>query len=193
MKTKSLFIAALVTVGAAMSAFGKEEPTNKGLAVVAVKGSEVFKVIYKGDGASRVKLNVYNASSEVVFSESFAAVEGFIRPLNFKGLQSGEYTIELVDATGKKIEKLTYQPAKSGKNIHISKLGNDDGKYMIAMASTGSEDITVKIFDAQNNLIHTEVKTVDGGFAQLYTVKNITGAVTFEVSDASGNRKVATF
>src|SRR5688572_9254704 len=140
MKTKSLFIAALVTVGAAMSAFGKEEPTNKGLAVVAVKGSEVFKVIYKGEGSSRVKLNVYNSSAEVVFSESFSGVEGFIRPLNFKGLQSGEYTIELVDATGKKVEKLNYQPAKSDKNIHITKVGSQEGKFMIAMASTGSGD-----------------------------------------------------
>lgn len=193
MKTKSLFIAALVTVGAAMSAFGKEEPTNKGLAVVAVKGSEVFKVIYKGEGSSRVKLNVYNASAEVVFSESFSGVEGFIRPLNFKGLESGEYTVELVDATGKKIEKLNYQPVKADKNIHITKVTSQEGKFLVAMANTGSEDITVKIFDGQNNLIHTETKAIDGGFAQVYTVKNVKGALTFEVSDATGTVKVATF
>ena len=75
MKTKSLFIAALVVVSASVAAFGKEEPTsNKGLAVVPVKGSEVFKVIYKGETTGRVKLNVYNTESILVYSEVVTVV-----------------------------------------------------------------------------------------------------------------------
>src|SRR6188768_3753575 len=114
MKTKSLFIAALVVVSASVAAFGKEEPTsNKGMAVVPVKGSEVFKVIYKGEAAGRVKLNVYNTESKLVFSETISGTDGFIRPLNFSGLTAGEYTIELVDALGKKSEKVSYnKPVK---------------------------------------------------------------------------------
>ena len=70
MKTKSLYIAALIVMAGAVTAVGKDEPRNAGLAVVPVKGSEVFKVIYKGESATKVKLNIYNSSSQVIFSET---------------------------------------------------------------------------------------------------------------------------
>src|SRR5262245_6923614 len=115
MKIKSLLIAALVTVSAV--AFGKDEPA-KGLAVVPVKGTEVFKVIYRGENAGKVKVNVYNASAQVVYSETFASVDGFILPLNFAGLQSGAYTVELVDAAGKKTETISLSRYETAKNVH---------------------------------------------------------------------------
>jgi len=193
MKTKSLFIAALVVVSASVAAFGKEEPTsNKGLAVVPGKGAEVFKVIYKGETAGRVKLNVYNTQSKLVFSEVINGTDGFIRPLNFTGLEHGEYTIELIDASGKKTEKVSYnKPVK--KNVHISKIANEEGKFLVAVSGKGSEVVNVNIYDASNNLVHSESKIVNGDFAQLYTVKNITGTLTFEVSGASGDAKVVSF
>src|SRR6478609_6234017 len=124
MKTRSLFIAALVVFSAAVSAIGKEEPSKAGLAVVPVKGKEVFKVIYKGENAGKVKLNIYNSTGEVVFTETLASVEGFIRPLNFSGLQSGDYTVELIDASGKRVEKISYAPKVSSfdKNVRVIKM-----------------------------------------------------------------------
>lgn len=192
MKTTSLFIAALVVVSAA---FGKEEPTsNKGLAVVPVKGSEIFKVIYKGETAGRVKLNLYNVNGIMVFSESFSGTDGFIRPLNFKGLEAGEYTIELVDASGKKTEKVSYNKSASAstKNIHVSKVSESD-KYLLAVVGGGSEEIRVNIYDGGNNLLHTETKVVDGDYAQLYSLKNVNGTVTFEVTGKDGIVKTASF
>lgn len=190
MKTTSLFIAALVVVSAA---FGKEEPSsNKGLAVVPVKGSEVFKVIYKGETAGRVKLNIYNVNGSVVFTESFSGTDGFIRPLNFKGLESGEYIIELVDASGKKTEKVSYSKSASTKSIHVSKVTESD-KYLLAVAGAGSEEIRVNIYDGSNNLVHSETKMVNGDYAQLYSLKNVTGTVTFEVTDKDGIVKTASF
>jgi ribosomal protein S8 len=190
MKTKSLFITALVIIGAFASAVGKDEPRNAGLAVVPVKGSEVFKVIYRGETAGKVKLNVYNSESKIIFSETLTS-EGFIRPLNFTGLESGEYTVELIDATGKKVEKVSYKSAKTNKYIHISKLA-DGNKFMVAVANPGNSQINVRIFDAQNNLLHSEVREVSSDFAQLYSVKSLLG-VTVEVSDSTGNVKTIRF
>ncbi|HEY9049130.1 MAG TPA: hypothetical protein VIN08_24685 [Ohtaekwangia sp.] len=194
MKTRSLFIAALVVVSATVAAFGKEEPSNKGLAVVPVKGAEVFKVIYKAENAGKIKLNIYNTKSEMVFTETFNGTDGFICPLNFTGLSAGEYTVELIDATGKRTEKINYKPADaSAKNVHISKLANENGKFLVSVSSTGNEQINVKIYDAANNLVHSENKSIDGNFAQLYTVKNVTGSLTFEVTDKAGNTKTVRF
>lgn len=192
MKTKSLYVAALMVLAAAFTAVGKDEPGSLGLAVVPVKGSEVFKVIYKSENPSKVKLSVYNAASEVVFTETMSNVGGFIRPLNFSGLAFGEYTIELTDAAGKKTEKVYYQRAKSAANVHVSKLANNEGKYLLSVANGGKETITVKIFDETNNLVHVSTKEVSGDYAQLFSVKDMS-RVTFEISNNAGALKTVRF
>lgn len=183
MKTTSLYIAALLVIGSAVTAIGKDEPKSAGMAVVAVKGSEVIKVIYKGETPGKVKLNIYDAASQVIFSETRNSGEGFILPLNFSGLQFGEYTIELTDASGTKAEKINYQPATTTNNVHVSKL--NDGKFLLSVAN-GNEDINVKIFDAYNNLVHNSIKQVSGDFAQLYSFKNLSGSCTFEITNGAG-------
>jgi hypothetical protein len=111
MKTKSLFIAALVVFSSAIAFAGKDEPRKTGLAVVPVK-KEIFKIVYKSENVGRIKLNVYNEQGTVVYADAISGVDGFIRPLNFKGMESGKYTIELTDAAGKKTETVSYQAGK---------------------------------------------------------------------------------
>jgi len=107
MTTKSLFIASLLIVSASLSAFDKKNPVPaKSLEVVSVKGTEVFKVIYQSQRAGKVKLNIYNTESELVFSESFKNTDGFVVPVNFAALNAGEYTVELTDRNGKKTDKI---------------------------------------------------------------------------------------
>ena len=180
MKTKSLYFAALFVIGAAVSAVGKEEPSSTGMAVVAVKGSEVVKVIYKSETAGKVKLSVLDAASNVVFTETRTSNEGFILPLNFAGLESGQYTVQVVDAAGTKSEKFNYQPSAFTKNVHVAKTGAA-GKFVLSVINSNST-VDVKIYDANNNLVHTRSKEVSGDHAQLFSIKNFSGA-TFEITN----------
>lgn len=191
MNTKSLYVAALFTIGAAVTAIGKNEPGNAGMAVVSSSGSEIVKVIYKGENAGRVKLNIYDSKSKIVFTDTRNSAEGFILPLNFSALEFGEYTIELTDASGTRSEKINYQPAKSASNAHISSLG--DGKFLVSITSNGSEDINLKIYDNYNNLVHNTSTKVSGEFAQLYSIENLKGSCTFEITSKSGELANVTF
>jgi len=191
MKTRSLYFAALLVVSVAVTAVAKNEPTSASMAVVSVKGSEVVKVIYKSETAGKVKINVYDAANKLVFAGTRNNVEGFILPLNFSGLEYGQYTVELTDAAGTKTEKVSYQSA-STSNIHVSKLGQD-GKFLLSVTKTSNEDINVKIFDAYNNLVHDSTKQTEGDFAQLFSIKNFAGACTFEVTTGAGETTVVRF
>jgi hypothetical protein len=196
MKTKSLFFAALILVSAVASAAGKDEPRKTGMAIVPVKGSEVFKVIYRGESAGKVKMNIYNASAKLILTETFSGTDGFICPVNFAGLEAGEYTIELVDATGKKAEKVSFNTAKkSTKHVHVSKMTNVAGKYLLSVVSTSAaaDEINIKIYDAKNNLVHSETKEMKGDFAQVYKLNNLSGSYTFEVSDKAGKIRTIRF
>lgn len=190
MKTRSFFMAALLIAGAT-GAFAAAEPTAS-LAVISAKGSEVVKVIYKGT-TGKVKLNVYNNAGQIVFTETRQVQEGFIRPLNFTGLQAGEYTIELIDALGVQSEKISYQPVVTVKTmaVHVAKLP-ETGKFLLSVAAaqnTPNRNITIRIYDINNNLIHTSKREAVGDFAQVFNIQNVEGGYTFEV--AAGNESTS--
>jgi hypothetical protein len=191
MKTKSIYLAAFLLMSA-VATFGNENPTS-GIAVLSAKGKDVFRVIYKNETANDVKVKLYNSNDEIVHSASISQTSGFILPLNLSKLSFGEYRLELTDASGKRVEKIVYQNSKSVDNIRISKLTNDERKFIVSVISSKNEKVTVKIFDSYNNLLHNEVKNVSGNFAQVYTLKNLKGACTFEVSDDAGRVKTAQF
>ena len=195
MKTKSIYLAALFVMGVVVTTLGSDEPRKAGLVVVPMKGSETFKVIYKSENTNKVKLNIYNLNSQLIFSEVINESNGFILPLNFKGVAFGEYTLEVIDALGKKIERISYQPSavSVANNIRIAKISSNENKFLVSVVNPGTEKITVKIFDTYNNLVHNEIMNVEGNFAQVYSVKNLGGACKFEVSDATGNVKTAQF
>lgn len=63
----------------------------------------------------------------------------------------------------------------------------------MSVASPSASVLTVKIYNAEGLLIHSEVNSdVQVDFAKVYKVTNATG-VTFEVSDENGKVEVARF
>ena len=126
--------------------------------------------------------------------ETFNSTQGFIVPVNFAGLEAGEYTIELIDAAGKKVEKVTYGVKEVSKKIaHISNIDKANGKFPLSVVNTTAGEVSVKIYDAQNNLIHSETKVVTGDFAKVYKLNPAATSLTFEVSDNTGKIKTARF
>jgi hypothetical protein len=193
MNIKSLSIAMVALFSAAVSFAGNEDPSNTGLVVVPSKRNEIFKLIYKGESAGKVKVNIYSASGSLVFTETVRGLDGFIFPLNFGGLSTGEYTVEVTDASGTKIEKISYQPKQNFKQVHVSRISKDENKFIVAVANNGEEQISVSIFDDKNNLIHSESKNINGDFAQVYKLSNTSASYTFQVSDKAGNTKTISF
>ncbi|PZR40251.1 MAG: hypothetical protein DI538_04705 [Azospira oryzae] len=180
MKTKSILFAVIALV--ATTAFAQ---TTSKVAVINQKQAGTFKVIYEGASQGKVKMNIRNTSGETVFTEVINESNGFIRPVNFTGLEFGEYTIEIADGSNKLAQTVNYQPVAVAKNVHVAKI-NEEGKYLLAVANMGSEKINVRIFDGENNLVHNESVTVNGSLGLVYNLQKVSGAPTFEVTDNSG-------
>ena len=111
MRTKSIYLVALLLMGA-VATFGKDEPTSA-MAVLSAKGKDVFRVVYKTETATNVKVKLYNANGDIVHSSSVNNTKGFILPLNLGKLNYGDYRLELTDATvniSKKLPTKTQYP-----------------------------------------------------------------------------------
>lgn len=158
-----------------------------GVAVIK-KDAETYKLFYKADKAGGVKISILNSKQEIVFQESIKTEDGFVRPYNFGSLAEGDYTIEVVDASGKQVEKIHNYAEKSKKNFHIRKIKDED-KVVLSVSGKGSETISVRVYDALDNIIYNEDKEISGDFAQVYNLKNIKGGVTIEVSGENGETK----
>ena len=158
-----------------------------GVAVVK-KVANTYNLIYKAAKAGDVKVYILDSKNTVVFKESIKTTEGFSRPYNFEGLAEGEYTMEIVDNTGKQVEKIHNYATKVKKTFNVRKVNGDD-KLILSVSGKGTEIINVKIYDRTNTLVYNVDKEIVGDFAQLYNVKSLKGDFTFEVTGENGESK----
>lgn len=190
MKTTAIIFTALLAVMTSAIVYAND---GSGMTVISQKGSEIFKVIYKGGVSGKVRLNILDAQGKTIHTKIFAGLNGFILPVNFSGLQAGSYTIEVIDNKARYQEQVRYLPSSEMKSIHVSQLVREDGKYLLAVADAQDEAITIKIYDEKQRLVYNELKVLSGDFAQVYHIENTRGHYTFEVADSSGNRKYFNF
>jgi flagellar hook assembly protein FlgD len=187
MKTKLMVSALLVALVAGVAVAA--DPVGPKVVVLTQKESGMFKVIYEGVKAGKVNMKISNQDGEVVFNESVTGVNGFVRPVNFKGMAPGEYTIEVSDVSGKQIQKVNYEIEQTVNIVHVSKIAGES-KYLLAVAKGTEEKINVRIFDGSNNLVHNQNLVVSGNLGLVYNLKDVAGVPTFEVTDNTGNTKV---
>lgn len=182
MKTKSILFVAIAMIASSV-AFA-DEPSAPKLVVLSQKESGLFKVIYENAKSNKVKMTILDANGQAIYSESLKVTDGFILPVNFKGMATGEYTIEVADEKGKQIQRVVYGAAKGVQRIHVAKLNPNDSKYLLSVEKEG--DINVRIFDGANNVVHDQNVNVKGSLGLVYNLTAVSGAPTFEVTDNTG-------
>jgi hypothetical protein len=181
MKAK-LMLVAISLIGSAAFA---QESANPKFVVVNQNNPAIYKIIYTNPGASRVKLNIYKGTGEKVYSES-VSVDGFIRAVNFKSMNAGEYTVEMSDNTGTYSQKVNYVRATTQSAIHVSKIAKETDKYLLSVANSANSEISVRILDGDNNIVHTQSLAVNGSVGLVYDLASVSGKPTFEVTDSNG-------
>jgi hypothetical protein len=182
-KNYLLFVGVLVSTFALASVPGSPEPS--GLAVVK-KNETTFNLLYQSAGLSNVKVSILDAKGNEVFSESIKKTDGFIRPYNFSEMGKGDYTFCVEDKNGRITETFQYGLAEPPKAATVLQLA--DNKYIVGVKSAlASGSITIKIYEG-SRLLHEQQNEIASDFGQLFTLKNITDAVSFEITDSKGNK-----
>jgi hypothetical protein len=157
----------------------------------------VFTVFYQRPEAGKVKLSIYDKQNVLVFKEILSTTGSFKRPYNFSELAKGEYTIVLEDKNGRQEEKVNYQSHSPLSFIKVSKAADQKDKYVLNVVTTGSEVVSVKIFDSLKGMIHEKEITVDGSLGLLYNLSQVkssdSAVVIFEVTTANGQTVTAMF
>lgn len=179
-----LLVGVLFSTG--VFANGIDEP-GKSAASVAVtnpSGGSLFKLFYKAEESGTVKISIFNTKNKLVFTETLRHVSGFLRPYNFDGLAAGDYSIEIEDSTGKRVEEVTYGAEHVEKFVSLVKLA-DEGKYLVSVNTKSADHVNINVYNEFDQLIHSQVKRIEDNFAEVLNLKNI-NKFTIEVSDSQG-------
>ena len=188
MSTRTFFSALILSVSSTIAFANSNESS---LTVVAGENANIFKVVYKSAAATRVQVSIRNEKNEVVFSESFTKMNRFTRPYNFQNLPEGEYTIEVKDNTGKKVEKVNYSLGVVSSLVKVTKLG-DQPKFLLSVANKGMNIINVSIYNNQGEQLIYNAHIVDGDFAIVYNLVKA-GSYTFVIIDKTGKTSTIEF
>ena len=188
MKTKSIVLSVMMVL-VSVFAFAID-PINSQLVVLNTSTTGVFKVIYHQPGQNNVAFKVYNEQGEIVFADYIRSSNGFIRPLNFLGMESGAYKVELKSGNQVTEQMITYSTPSTEekvidgtvKSIHVSKLAGDN-KYLLAISNEGTNRVHVKIYDGAKELVYNTSMKIAGNVGVIYSLKQLVGTPTFEVSD----------
>lgn len=186
--TLNAIIISLVLISRAFAA----SPTT--LAVKSAEKLNVYNIHYRTTEKGTVKLSIIDSKDKAVYSEVLFNTSSFVRPFNFSQLNEGEYTVVLEDKNGKQSEKISYTINHVTSFVSISPVANQDGKYRLNVYNNGLENVDVRIFAQNGDLIHDQVLSVKGSHALIYNLKQVASpAFTFEVTTSNGSVKTIKF
>ena|SRR6187402_3530208 len=186
-KTLSIFVV-LIAISSAVSARRMDKP-EEATSMAVTKSGSLVKLFYKGAKDCNVRVIISNAKNQVVFEETIRHVDGFLRPYNFSNLPEGDYTVELTDHTGKKIEKISYRDLKIERLAGLIKVSREEDKYLLTVPNKGKNTFDVSIYDLSGSLLYSHTEKADGDFAQVYNLSKVSKKFVFVITDQSGNSK----
>lgn len=157
---------------------------------VSMKG-EIVKIFYRSENSDKVKVTIYDAASNVVFTEEIKRKSSFVRPYNLENLPYGEYTIVVEDKNGRTEEKVMY--AKETADVQATIIHKKQSrKALVTLFSTGETEVTYSVLDINNNVLYSKSEKVNGQAAKSFNLEKVKGAVTIQVADSNGLLKYKT-
>jgi hypothetical protein len=186
-KTLSIFVV-LIAISSAVSARRMDKP-EEATSMAVTKSGSLVKLFYKGAKDCNVRVIISNAKNQVVFEETIKHVDGFMRPYNFSNLEEGDYTVELIDHTGKKVETIAYRNRKVEQLANLIRISREEDKYLLTVPNKGENIFDVSIYDSFGALLYSHSEKADGDFAKVYNLSKISKKFVFVITDKSGSSK----
>ncbi len=156
----------------------KEKKENASKTVTVVQNTnQKFKLVYLEQNQGMVRVNIKNGKGTTVYTQSVENQSGFAQQYNFENLPYGEYTFEVTGPDGSKLVKKVRHKADIVKpEIKADLLNvNDDKKFRLAVLKYNENPVNVKIYNDQNELIHSETIKSKESFRKTFDLTEVDG------------------
>ncbi len=160
-----------------------------GFAVVK-KTDSSYKLIYKSAETTNVTITILNSNNEVMFKETIKNSDGFLRPYNLESLAAGKYTFKIENGLVSQTETIDLRGHADSDALKMASVVKiEEGRYMLALAGKDAEQIGIRITNEKGEILYDESEMTKGAFARVYNLVNLSGRISFEITDGNGNVK----
>jgi len=182
-KSLSIF-GLLILISSVVLAGGIENPlVPSNMAIV--KTNTGARVFYSTEKTSQVHIRIYSVGDDKeVFSDVIKSKESFSRLYNLMNLPLGEYRVVMEDENG--IREELFSNRKNVEVLSSIIYAKKQQKCLVTLFSQNDADVTVTLLDKNKNVLTSDVLSVNGQAAKLFSLEQINGPVTVEVSNADG-------
>jgi 5-hydroxyisourate hydrolase-like protein (transthyretin family) len=189
---KKVFLSLVACAVLFTSSFANEKNPDSKDRFAVLNAGDVVKVFYKGSSSSNVKIKIFNAEAQEVYSETIVKTDGFVRPYNISQLPQGNYRIEMTDGASEYRENITVSPARQPM-FHVLPMKESAGKFLLLVAKVPNSEVTVTVYNRDGVQVHKQVNKANEDFAQVLNLEKINGEVTIHVADSNGTSKTYSF
>jgi hypothetical protein len=167
----------------------KTEPSPKAQTKMAVMklSPENYKMYYVSPAEGKVKVRLYDHEGNMIYAKKVKHDEGFALPYNFKDLEAGKYTFEVINQDGSALrqvvthEELVETIELEALEANVQRL-QDSKKFELLVMKPNQQDVKIRIRNEDGILVHEERVNFEKGFKRTYDLNQVEGwNYTFEI------------
>ena len=147
--------------------------------LVNQRGSSIYKVVYKAVGTGKAVLNI-TGKQGLVFSEVVTYTNGFVYPIDFKGMAKGEYTVEVLGKGAKFKETVSLVENKPLAYVRVSEQPNQ--KELLTITSEVPSEFIIRVYDKDDNEVFWTVESINDRYGVVLNVSNLEKGYSIEVT-----------
>ena len=171
--TLNLLVALLTVISTTAFATGNKSTDtdeNAESKVIVMKGKEpgTVKLLYADKTPKLVRVKIYDKKNHLIHHDLIPNRGGFLRTYDLSHLERSNYLFKISDKTGSVTKQVqNYQPLEEHITGVAMRRFKDKKEYNMIVAADQAS-IKVKIFDDNENLIHTETIDSESGISKAY-------------------------
>ncbi len=149
---------------------------------------KLFYVPVESESTQKVRVNVYNEEGSRIYSKKHVTENGFAIPYNFQELEPGTYTFEVINPDGTAVREvikhnaLVEEVELSHMEAMVQRVDEANNKFQLIVVKPNQNEVTIRIRDAYDIVLHEERVNFDKGFKRVYDFGSINSKYyTFEV------------
>ena len=207
MKTLTTLVA-LALIGASSLTFAGDNdkdkkkdnpsPTAETKMAVMKLSPENYKMFYVSQQDGKVKVRLYNEEGVRIFAKKIDSKDGFALPYNFRNLEAGKYTFEVINSDGSVLrqvvdhQQIVEEIELQSLEANVQRIENSN-RFQLLVMKPNQQEVKIKIRNEDGLVLNEERVNFDRGFKRVYDLSSMTGnQFTFEIINGNEVKELDT-
>jgi hypothetical protein len=135
-------------------------------------------MFYVSEQEGKVKVRLYNEEGARIFAKKINSEDGFALPYDFRNLEPGNYTFEVINADGSvlrqvvKHDDIVEKIELESLEANVQRIENSN-RFELLVMKPNQQEVEIKIKNDKGLVLHTERVNFERGFKRTYDLSGV--------------------